>query len=256
MTTLIRTWCYTACLLWAFDAFAAVGDMYAQHCARCHAAGDAGAPKVGDRPEWARRIRAGIALMYRSALEGIPNTQMAAKGGYPELSDSDVKALVDYMVAAAALPAQTLKAAQQYETLGITNRDFIRLDRNYDGRLSRDELAADPMLLASFSRFDRDRDGTLDVSEYEMLESTLERERAAAIVDDAALVASARSALSRVKSLAAENIKVEALGGVVTLSGIVTNANVARQAYDAVRRIAGIKKIDDRLISAHLLTFD
>jgi osmotically-inducible protein OsmY len=46
------------------------------------------------------------------------------------------------------------------------------------------------------------------------------------------------------------------VGGVLTLSGIVTDANVAKQAYDAVRRIAGIKKIDDRLISAHLLTFD
>jgi cytochrome c5 len=235
---------------------AAIGDMYTQHCARCHAGGDAGAPKVGDRAEWARRIRPGIALMYRSALQGIPNTQMAAKGGYPELSDDDVKAVVDYMVAAAALPAQTLKAAQQYETLGITNRDFIRLDRNYDGRLSRDELASDPVLLANISRFDQNQDGTLNVSEYETLESTLERERAAITVDDAALVAAARSALSRVKSLAAEGIKVDAVGGVLTLSGIVTDANVAKQAYDAVRRIAGIKKIDDRLISAHLLSFD
>jgi osmotically-inducible protein OsmY len=42
----------------------------------------------------------------------------------------------------------------------------------------------------------------------------------------------------------------------VTLTGIVTDAAVARLAYDAVRRIAGIKKIDNRLISAHLLTFD
>jgi osmotically-inducible protein OsmY len=42
----------------------------------------------------------------------------------------------------------------------------------------------------------------------------------------------------------------------VTLTGIVTDAALAKQAYDAVRRITGIKKIDNRLISAHLLTFD
>jgi hypothetical protein len=260
MMTMFRLWfvsLFIVGLLCGARVFgASVADSYADHCARCHAAGDVGAPKVGDRAEWARRIGPGIGLMYRSAIEGIPNTQMAAKGGYRELSDSDIKALVDYMVAAAALPAATLKAAQRYETFGITNRDFIKLDRNFDGRLSQDELAADPVLLANLPRFDQNKDGTLSVSEYERLESTLEQERAAVSVGDSTLLDGVRSALARVKGLSADGIKVEASGGTVTLTGIVTDAAVARQAYDAVRRIAGIKKIDNRLISAHLLTFD
>jgi hypothetical protein len=40
------------------------------------------------------------------------------------------------------------------------------------------------------------------------------------------------------------------------LTAIVTDAATATRAYDAIRRVAGIKKIDNRLISAHLLTFD
>ncbi|MGZ5094626.1 MAG: c-type cytochrome [Burkholderiales bacterium] len=105
MTKMIRLGFFIAALLCGADVFGATpADLYADHCARCHAAGDAGAPKVGDRAEWARRIGPGIALMYRSAIEGIPNTQMAAKGGYRELSDTDIKTLVDYMIAAAALP--------------------------------------------------------------------------------------------------------------------------------------------------------
>ncbi|MGZ5257939.1 MAG: hypothetical protein ACXWIS_25865 [Burkholderiales bacterium] len=45
-----------------------------------------------------------VSLACIAPREGIPNTQMAAKGGYRELSDTDIKTLVDYMIAAAALP--------------------------------------------------------------------------------------------------------------------------------------------------------
>lgn len=36
--------------------------------------------------------------MYEAALKGKPNTAMMAKGGYSELSDAEVKAVVDYML--------------------------------------------------------------------------------------------------------------------------------------------------------------
>ncbi|MGZ5139612.1 MAG: c-type cytochrome [Burkholderiales bacterium] len=65
---MIRLGFFIAALLCGADVFGATpADLYADHCARCHAAGDAGAPKVGDRAEWARRIGPGIARMYRSA---------------------------------------------------------------------------------------------------------------------------------------------------------------------------------------------
>ena len=65
----------------------------------CHAAGVAGAPKFGDKAAWAPRLKTGIDALYASALKG--KGAMPAKGGNATLADADVKAAVDYMVAAA-----------------------------------------------------------------------------------------------------------------------------------------------------------
>ena len=65
-------------------------------CSACHAAGIAGAPKVGDKGAWAARIAQGPAVLYGSALKG--KNAMPAKGGNPALSDAEIKAAVDHMV--------------------------------------------------------------------------------------------------------------------------------------------------------------
>lgn len=68
-------------------------------CTACHTAGVAGAPKFGDKAAWAPRIAQGQSTLYNAALHGL--RAMPAKGGNPSLSDEQVKAAVDYMVAAA-----------------------------------------------------------------------------------------------------------------------------------------------------------
>jgi len=73
--------------------------VYDAGCVACHGAGVAGAPKFGDKAAWAPRIKTGMDAMYTVALKG--KGVMPAKGGNPALSDADVKAAVDYMVAAA-----------------------------------------------------------------------------------------------------------------------------------------------------------
>ena len=72
---------------------------YDSVCAVCHAAGVAGAPKLGDKAAWAPRIKSGVDALHAAALKG--KGAMPPKGGNPSLSDADVKAAVDYMVAAA-----------------------------------------------------------------------------------------------------------------------------------------------------------
>lgn len=62
----------------------------------CHAAGVAGAPKLGDKVAWAPRIKLGTPVLYQSALKG--KNAMPAKGGQAGLADADVKAAVDYMI--------------------------------------------------------------------------------------------------------------------------------------------------------------
>jgi cytochrome c5 len=63
----------------------------------CHATGAAGAPKLGDKAAWAPRIKTGNEALYASVLKG--KGAMPPKGGNAALSDADVKAAADYMVA-------------------------------------------------------------------------------------------------------------------------------------------------------------
>ena len=73
---------------------------YNRTCALCHGAGVAGAPKPGDKEDWAPRIAQGKDTMYKHAIEGFTGAKgmMPARGGSPNLSDDDVKAAVDFMV--------------------------------------------------------------------------------------------------------------------------------------------------------------
>ncbi len=84
----------------ASGAGSKVGETtYNALCMGCHASGALGSPKFGDKAAWAPRIAQGMETLYNSALKG--KKSMPAKGGNPGLSDADVKATVDYMVAAA-----------------------------------------------------------------------------------------------------------------------------------------------------------
>lgn len=75
--------------------------IYDASCAACHGAGIAGAPKVGDKANWAPRIKQGDAVLYDHAIKGFmgKSGMMPPKGG-STASDAEVKAAVDYMVAA------------------------------------------------------------------------------------------------------------------------------------------------------------
>ncbi len=231
-------------------------ENYVTLCAVCHLPGINDAPKVGDKPDWTRRVRAGMVMLYRNALEGVPNTAMMAKGGQPDLSDAELKAIVDYMIAATGLPAAALNEATRYDKLGITDRAFIRRDVNFDGTLSRQELQDDPVLLQNFVRFDRNRDDRLSEAEYREADKTLIAERSAVQVDDAALASAVRAALANVKGLDLQYAKFEVKAGTVVLVGIVEHASVALRAYDVINRINGVKKIDNRLVSGHQIGWD
>ena len=73
--------------------------LYNQACVACHAAGVAGAPKFGDKAQWAPRIAQGIDVLTASAIKG--KGAMPPKGGAANASDADIKAVVTYMVNAA-----------------------------------------------------------------------------------------------------------------------------------------------------------
>ncbi|MGH8278306.1 MAG: c-type cytochrome [Gammaproteobacteria bacterium] len=65
-------------------------------CSACHQTGVLGAPKIGDKAEWAPHLAKGFPVLEDHALHGF--LQMPAKGGNPSLSDAEVVKALEYMI--------------------------------------------------------------------------------------------------------------------------------------------------------------
>ncbi len=67
-----------------------------QVCAKCHRTGVDGAPKIGDKEAWSKRASRGLSGLTKNAISGI--RKMPPHGGHPELSDTELKRGITYMV--------------------------------------------------------------------------------------------------------------------------------------------------------------
>jgi cytochrome c5 len=65
-------------------------------CSACHATGALGAPKIGDKAEWAPHLAKGLKVLEDHALHGF--LQMPAKGGNSALTDAQVIKALEYMI--------------------------------------------------------------------------------------------------------------------------------------------------------------
>jgi len=72
--------------------------LFAQTCQACHAAGVAGAPKIGDKAAWAPRLAQGVDGLTANVVKG--KGAMPPKGG-SNASEAEIKAVVAYMVSQA-----------------------------------------------------------------------------------------------------------------------------------------------------------
>jgi cytochrome c5 len=71
-------------------------------CQTCHTNAATGAPLISDKTAWAPRVAQGLETLVKHAIEGYQGkagTLMPAKGGNPALTDAQVKATVEWMVA-------------------------------------------------------------------------------------------------------------------------------------------------------------
>jgi cytochrome c5 len=97
-------------------------EVFEAVCTTCHTPGALGAPKFGNKGDWAPRIKQGYDTLIKHALEGI--RQMPPRGGDSDLSDTEIARAVAYMAdagganfkapeppAAAAAPAGAKPAA-------------------------------------------------------------------------------------------------------------------------------------------------
>lgn len=79
---------------------AAGEEIYERSCAGCHESGTGGAPKPGNKSDWAERIPLGIEALTQKSIEGYEGKEgaMPPKGGNEELSRDEVSKAVLYMV--------------------------------------------------------------------------------------------------------------------------------------------------------------
>lgn len=77
-------------------------EIYDGLCVSCHGSGIPGIPQLGDKAAWGPRIAQGNDTLYEHSMQGFTGSSgmmMPPKGGGADLSDDDVKAAVDYIVA-------------------------------------------------------------------------------------------------------------------------------------------------------------
>jgi cytochrome c5 len=98
-TTVLSAAALCAAAFVATPALAADGAaVYNANCAMCHVPGLANAPKMGDKAAWAPRVALGRDALLASAIKG--KGAMPPKAGNPKLTDAELGAALDHMLAA------------------------------------------------------------------------------------------------------------------------------------------------------------
>ncbi len=72
--------------------------VYDKTCSMCHAQGVANAPRFGDKAAWAPRLAQGVPAMVATVIQG--KGAMPPKAGNAALSEAEIRAGVEFMVAA------------------------------------------------------------------------------------------------------------------------------------------------------------
>jgi len=72
------------------------GNLVKARCSECHATGKNGAPRIGHMEDWKPRLQSGVENLVLSAVRG--HNAMPARAGMSNLSDSDLRAAVVFML--------------------------------------------------------------------------------------------------------------------------------------------------------------
>ncbi|HVQ61760.1 MAG TPA: c-type cytochrome [Burkholderiales bacterium] len=209
-------------LLVSAGALADTGEeVYQNRCSLCHAGGAGGAPKFRNRDDWAPRAARGKLALYDVALHGKPDTAMRARGGFRDLSNDEVMAAVDYMVAQAGFsPGLRPEPAPAAPAV---------------------PLVAQPSLAAAPAEFD-DKTATARIAEALLVQlappdAKIEMQEGVASVGDL-------------------GIRVGTREGVVWLRGTVKSAELIERAEVIARSAGGGRTVENRLISAQIFERD
>ena len=233
-----------------------IASTYRQSCSHCHSGSAPSAPRIGDTAAWSERLSGGFNQLYHSAINGIPNTAMLAKGGHTALSDDQIQFLVGYMLTQSKVSTKTINQAIQYDAYKITDREFILLDSNKNTQLEKNELQKEITFLNVFNEFDANRDCKLSPAEFSALRVSLETKRQSSNVSDDEISNQVNAALSKLKGMPPSGIRVNTKNGALTIAGVVGSNELITQIQQSIRWIPGIKSFDNRLMTSEMLAFD
>lgn len=210
------------CLALAAQAQLAVEKNYQATCSTCHDGGTGGAPRIDALKAWEARLAQGRLALYQSALKGKPNTAMAAKGGFTQLSEAEVRDLVDYMLLRLGASALALQPSQNFKDANRPTATTI---------LPKPESSA-------FT------DTAISHAVAQALQSHW-REQSTAI--------ETREESVTVRGL---GIQIHTTRGIATLSGTVQDPAQVQQAEMLARGVVGVRQVTNRLIAASLFEWD
>jgi hyperosmotically inducible protein len=125
--------------------------------------------------------------------------------------------------------------------------EFLKLDRNSNGKLSNEEASRDSDIVHNFYKADEDHDGTLSADEYFKVKSSAQRARLEAFLDDSSLTAKIKTELFKDIGMKGLSISVETFNGRVILSGFVDTAQQTRRAVEITSGIRGVRSITNSL---------
>ena len=128
------------------------------------------------------------------------------------------------------------------------NPKFVKLDRNRDGVLTRDEVGHIRGYDSAFTEADANRDARLDQAEFIKAEAIHDRLTAAKYVDDSLITAKVKAALLKEPELKSLEVSVETLRGEVLLSGFVRNEGQRQKAMKAAVAVGGVTSVKDALV--------
>jgi hyperosmotically inducible protein len=121
--------------------------------------------------------------------------------------------------------------------------DFLQLDRNRDGYISKVEALANPEVQKRFAVFDADKDARLSEAEYlAAMEDNQKR-----ILEDSVITARVKAALLAEKGIPSLSISVETYEGIVRLTGFVKAADIVSRAGRVTAGVAGVRTVNNNI---------
>jgi hyperosmotically inducible protein len=143
------------------------------------------------------------------------------------------------LLSAAALAQNTGEAT----TLPGPRADFVALDRNRDGYISKVEALANQEVHKRFAAFDADKDGRLSEAEYALAMEDNDKR----ILQDSVITARVKAALLAEKGIPSLAISVETYEGRVQLSGFVKAPDIVSRAGRVTAGVSGVRTVHNNI---------